>query len=229
MWGLRPIKFLLSSIQSSQGKVHVSFADSDFFRPWAVRYPGEYGLCCRQIKLATHYLAFEVATLHFQQALAGVNMMPALTSTCEIVPVTGAPSVSVSPPPSIRPRTAKMFSDCPRCTKSQWRKCRQSSTSLSAQALAAFTFSVATLRVVARPGVSHDLALPPHSRGGTALTLSRIVLLPDIDRAPLQGPFASRPVFALIEGPLLSPIQGCCRFPSRQSNLAWCLYRNLER
>ncbi len=39
------------------------------------------------------------------------------------------------------------------------------------------------------------------------------VLFPAVDRAPLQGPFASSPVFALIEGSLLSPIPGLLPFP----------------
>lgn len=39
------------------------------------------------------------------------------------------------------------------------------------------------------------------------------VLLPDVDRAPLQGPFASSPGVALIEGSLLSPIPGLLPFP----------------
>ena len=38
-------------------------------------------------------------------------------------------------------------------------------------------------------------------------------MLPDVERAPLQGPFASRPTFALIEGSLLSPIPGFSPFP----------------
>lgn len=39
------------------------------------------------------------------------------------------------------------------------------------------------------------------------------VLLPDVDWAPLQGPFASSPGFALTEGSLLSPIPGLLPFP----------------
>jgi hypothetical protein len=40
------------------------------------------------------------------------------------------------------------------------------------------------------------------------------VLLPDVDRAPLQGPFASSPGLSLMEGSLLSPIPGLLPFPS---------------
>jgi hypothetical protein len=39
------------------------------------------------------------------------------------------------------------------------------------------------------------------------------VLLPDVERAPLQGPLASSPGFALTEGSLLSPIPGLLPFP----------------
>jgi hypothetical protein len=39
------------------------------------------------------------------------------------------------------------------------------------------------------------------------------VLLPDVDRAPLQGPFASSPGFNLTEGSLLSPKPGLLPFP----------------
>ena len=39
------------------------------------------------------------------------------------------------------------------------------------------------------------------------------VLLPDVDRAPLQGPFASSPGFAVTDGSLLSPIPGLLPFP----------------
>lgn len=39
------------------------------------------------------------------------------------------------------------------------------------------------------------------------------VLLPDVDRAPLQGPFASIPGLALTEGSLRSPIPGLLPFP----------------
>jgi hypothetical protein len=37
--------------------------------------------------------------------------------------------------------------------------------------------------------------------------------LPDVDRAPLQGPFASSAGLALTEGSLLSPIPGLLPFP----------------
>jgi hypothetical protein len=39
------------------------------------------------------------------------------------------------------------------------------------------------------------------------------VLLPAVERAPLHGPLASSPVFALIEGSLLSPMPGLLPFP----------------
>jgi hypothetical protein len=39
-------------------------------------------------------------------------------------------------------------------------------------------------------------------------------LLPDVDRAPLQGPFASSPGLARMEGSLLSPIPGLFPFPN---------------
>jgi hypothetical protein len=39
------------------------------------------------------------------------------------------------------------------------------------------------------------------------------VLFPDVDRAPLHGPFASSPGLALIDGSLLSPIPGLLPFP----------------
>lgn len=39
------------------------------------------------------------------------------------------------------------------------------------------------------------------------------MLLPEVDRAPLQGPFASSPGVALIEGSLSLPIPGLLPFP----------------
>jgi hypothetical protein len=39
------------------------------------------------------------------------------------------------------------------------------------------------------------------------------VLVPDVDRAPLHGPFASSPGVALIEGSVSLPIPGLLPFP----------------
>lgn len=54
--------------------------------------------------------------------------------------------------------------------------------------------------------LSEEYAVPSHVQQDG-------VLLPAVDRAPLQGPFASSPVFALMEGSLRSPIPGLLPFP----------------
>jgi hypothetical protein len=46
------------------------------------------------------------------------------------------------------------------------------------------------------------------------------VLLPNVDRAPLQGPFALSPGFALTEGALMSPIPGL-PVPIWASRMSW--------
>jgi hypothetical protein len=57
---------------------------------------------------------------------------------------------------------------------------------------------------IVAPGTTRRRAVFPQQEG---------VLLPDVDRAPLQGPLAFSPGFALTEGSLLSPIPGLLPFP----------------